>query len=52
MQDEDDVNELSRDNPVRLKDVYEPDEIAEKLLTEEDDAIRIKDIPERLQVTI
>ncbi|KAG4101878.1 transcription elongation factor Spt6 [Neocallimastix lanati (nom. inval.)] len=50
MQDEDDVNELSRDNPVRLKDVYEPDEIAEKLLTEEDDAIRIKDIPERLQL--
>jgi transcription elongation factor SPT6 len=50
MQDIDDVNDINRDNPVRLKDVYEPDEIAEKLLTEEDDAIRIKDIPERLQL--
>ncbi|ORX55479.1 transcription elongation factor Spt6 [Piromyces finnis] len=50
MQDEDDVNDINRDNPVRLKDVYEPDEIAEKLLTEEDDAIRIKDVPERIQL--
>lgn len=50
IQDEDDVNDINRDNPVRLKDVYEPDEIAERLLTEEDDAIRIKDVPERLQL--
>lgn len=50
MQDDDDVNDINRENTVRLKDVYEPDEIAERLLTEEDDAIRIKDIPERLQV--
>jgi len=50
MQDDDDVNDINRENPVRLKDVYEPDEIAERLLTEEDDAIRIKDIPERLQL--
>lgn len=47
---QDDDNDLNRDNPVRLKDVYEPDEIAERLLTEEDDAIRVKDIPERLQL--
>jgi len=50
IQDEDDVNDINRENPVRLKDVYEPDEIAERLLTEEDEAIRIKDIPERLQL--
>lgn len=50
MQDDDDVNDINRENTVRLKDVYEPDEIAERLLTEEDDAIRIKDIPERLQL--
>lgn len=35
---------------VKLTDVYEPSEIASKMLTEKDDLIRIRDIPERLQV--
>ena len=37
---------------VRLSDVYEPSEIASKMLTEDDDRIRNRDIPERYQVCI
>lgn len=33
-----------------LKDVFEPGELKEKLLTDEDNAIRIKDVPERFQL--
>ena len=36
-------------NPFFWK-IYEPDEIADKMLTDYDEQIRIKDIPERLQV--
>lgn len=35
---------------IKLSDIYEPAEIKKKLLTEEDELIRIKDIPERFQV--
>ena len=35
---------------VRLKDVYEPAVIAQRMLTEEDEIIRMTDIPERYQV--
>ncbi|KAL5034776.1 Transcription elongation factor spt6 [Batrachochytrium dendrobatidis] len=35
---------------VRLSDVYEPSEIASKMLTEDDDRIRNRDIPERYQL--
>lgn len=35
---------------IKLKDVYEPSEITEKMLTEQDEQIRIKDMPERLQL--
>ena len=34
-----------------LKDVYEPAVIAKRMLTEEDEIIRIADIPERFQVS-
>ncbi|KAI9353802.1 SH2 domain-containing protein [Obelidium mucronatum] len=35
---------------VKLTDIYEPSEIAERLLTEEDEVIRLKDVPERFQL--
>jgi transcription elongation factor SPT6 len=35
---------------IKLTDLYEPSEIHAKMLTEEDEVIRIKDIPERYQV--
>ncbi|KAK3809752.1 MAG: SH2 domain-containing protein, partial [Linnemannia gamsii] len=34
----------------RLKDVFEPGVLAEKMLTDLDDVIRIKDVPERMQM--
>jgi hypothetical protein len=37
---------------VKLTDLYEPSEIHAKMLTEEDEVIRIKDIPERYQVSL
>lgn len=37
---------------VRLKDVYEPAVIAQRMLTEEDEIIRMTDIPERYQVLL
>jgi transcription elongation factor SPT6 len=38
------------ERPVDLKDVFEPGQLAEKLLTDEDMGIRAIDIPERLQL--
>jgi transcription elongation factor SPT6 len=38
------------DKPVDLKDVFEPGQLAEKLLTDQDMRIRATDIPERLQL--
>ncbi|KAI9096504.1 SH2 domain-containing protein [Phlyctochytrium arcticum] len=35
---------------VKLTDIYEPTEIAEKLLTDADELIRVTDLPERLQL--
>ncbi|TGZ80510.1 transcription elongation factor Spt6 [Ascodesmis nigricans] len=35
---------------LQLKDVFEPSELAERLLTDEDQEIRQRDIPERLQL--
>ncbi|KAI5807109.1 SH2 domain-containing protein [Geopyxis carbonaria] len=39
-----------RTQDLQLKDVFEPSELAERLLTDEDNDIRWKDIPERLQL--
>ncbi|KAI8609210.1 SH2 domain-containing protein [Chytriomyces sp. MP71] len=46
---DDDDDEEER-KPVKLTDIYEPSEIAERMLTEEDEVIRLKDVPERLQL--
>lgn len=35
---------------LELKDVFEPSELAERMLTEEDNEIRLNDVPERYQI--
>ncbi|KAJ3086511.1 Transcription elongation factor spt6, partial [Quaeritorhiza haematococci] len=50
-EDDDDYQYTAKQKKdVKLTDVYEPSEIAEKMLTEADDEIRMRDIPERYQV--
>eukprot|EP00842_Homolaphlyctis_polyrhiza_P004038 jgi/Hompol1/4635/HPOL_003774-RA len=44
------VDQTRKAKETRLTDVYEPTAIAEKMLTEEDERIRIRDIPERFQL--
>ncbi|KAI9319161.1 SH2 domain-containing protein [Dichotomocladium elegans] len=34
----------------KLADVFEPSELKDKMLTEEDDEVRLRDIPERMQI--
>ncbi|KAJ3274382.1 Transcription elongation factor spt6 [Terramyces sp. JEL0728] len=46
---ENDVELPVKQKEVTIRDVYEPTEIAEKMLTEKDESIRIRDIPERFQ---
>lgn len=45
-----DLEEIEKDKKLDLKDVFEPSQLAEKLLTDEDNAIRFKDEPERHQI--
>jgi transcription elongation factor SPT6 len=40
---------VTKKREISLKDVYEPSEIAEKMLTEKDEKIRVVDMPERYQ---
>ncbi len=48
---EEDEEERERDEQtLELKDVFEPSQLAEKLLTEEDNEIRFTDEPERFQL--
>ncbi|KAI5290265.1 Transcription elongation factor spt6, partial [Ascosphaera aggregata] len=42
--------ELSEEKHVDLKDVFEPSQLAERFLTDEDAAIRATDVPERYQL--
>ncbi|KAK3621276.1 Transcription elongation factor spt6 [Elasticomyces elasticus] len=48
-EDHDDTKQ-NPDQPLELKDVFEPSQLIEKMLTEEDNAIRMIDIPERYQL--
>ncbi|KAK0252691.1 Transcription elongation factor spt6 [Friedmanniomyces endolithicus] len=41
---------LDPDKPLELKDVFEPSQLIEKMLTEEDNIIRMTDVPERFQL--
>lgn len=45
-----DSSAIKKPKEVKLKDLYEPGVIAQKMLTEEDEVIRSIDIPERYQV--
>lgn len=38
------------DKPLELKDVFEPSQLIEKMLTDDDNNIRITDVPERFQL--
>ncbi|KAF2084298.1 transcription elongation factor spt6 [Saccharata proteae CBS 121410] len=50
LQDEMDVEEQGADRPLELKDVFEPSQLVEKMLTDEDNQIRAIDVPERFQL--
>ncbi len=50
--DDDKAETAQRPKDIKLTDVYEPSEIASKMLTEKDDIIRMRDIPERMQVRL
>lgn len=43
-------NSLIKSTAVQLKDIFEPSQIKDRMLTEADEAIRLLDIPERTQL--
>lgn len=49
MEDEEEEREME-EQAIELKDVFEPSQLKEKLLTDEDNAIRFTDEPERFQL--
>ncbi|KAI9813582.1 MAG: Transcription elongation factor spt6 [Pycnora praestabilis] len=50
LEEEMDDRELNPDQHLELKDVFEPSQLAERLLTDEDNQIRYADEPERFQL--
>ncbi|KAF1983246.1 transcription elongation factor Spt6 [Aulographum hederae CBS 113979] len=50
MQDAMDDEAEGLDRPLELKDVFEPSQLIDRMLTDEDNAIRALDVPERLQL--
>ncbi|PYH90560.1 transcription elongation factor SPT6 [Aspergillus ellipticus CBS 707.79] len=50
MEDQEDEQEMDEEKHLDLKDVFEPSQLAEKMLTEEDNQIRLLDEPERHQI--
>jgi transcription elongation factor SPT6 len=50
LQEEADAEEEGEGRELQLKDVFEPSQLVERLLTDDDMAIREKDVPERLQL--
>lgn len=50
LQEQADAEEEGGGRELQLKDVFEPSQLKERMLTDEDNAIREKDIPERLQL--
>lgn len=51
-EDDDDGLEIEKKAKMEYKDIFEPAQIAERMLTEEDDRIKRIDIPERLQLAV
>ncbi|EAS35186.3 transcription elongation factor spt6 [Coccidioides immitis RS] len=49
-EDEDEEERGDEEKPLDLKDVFEPSQLAEKMMTEEDNEIRFTDEPERYQI--
>lgn len=45
-----DDEQVDPEKPLELKDVFEPSQLAEKMLTDEDNLIRATDVPERFQL--
>ncbi|KAF2138616.1 uncharacterized protein K452DRAFT_277148 [Aplosporella prunicola CBS 121167] len=50
LQDEKDEEEQGLDRPLELKDVFEPSQLIDRMLTDEDNEIRATDVPERFQL--
>ncbi|PLB39348.1 chromatin-remodeling histone chaperone SPT6 [Aspergillus candidus] len=50
MEDQEEEQEVVQEKHLDLKDVFEPSQLAEKMLTEEDNQIRLTDEPERHQI--
>ncbi|KAL1956577.1 hypothetical protein VTO42DRAFT_7048 [Malbranchea cinnamomea] len=50
MEDEEEEHEEEEEKQIDLKDVFEPSQLAEKMLTDEDNEIRFADEPERHQL--
>lgn len=50
LQEEADDMEEGLDKPLELKDVFEPSQLVDRMLTEEDNEIRATDVPERYQL--
>ncbi|KAI9256228.1 SH2 domain-containing protein [Sporodiniella umbellata] len=49
MYNEEDENAKNEREP-QLADIFEPSELSERMMTEQDDEIRLRDVPERLQM--
>ncbi|RDI81086.1 Pentafunctional AROM polypeptide [Venturia inaequalis] len=50
LQEQADLIAADPNKQLELKDVFEPSQLAERMLTEEDDIIRRTDVPERFQI--
>jgi transcription elongation factor SPT6 len=50
MQEVEEEEQAGEGRELRLKDVFEPSQLQERMLTDEDNAIREDDVPERLQL--
>ncbi|RCH98761.1 Transcription elongation factor spt6 [Rhizopus azygosporus] len=46
----DEEEEAEREREPQLADIFEPSELAERMMTEQDEEIRLRDVPERLQM--
>jgi len=42
--------QIERPRPLKLSEIYDPDELAERYFTPQDEEIRVTDLPEREQV--
>lgn len=49
-QEDQDIEQQDPDKPLELKDVFEPSQLIEKMLTDDDNVIRAADVPERFQL--